>query len=202
MSEKQQYPRIVTPEFTVVWPHLFEPYDYKGRADQAKYSAEMMFDDPDDIAELIDTAKEVAKKEWPDTKMKKVNFPFKRGDDIITASEKKGKGKNLGYYKDKIVLRGRSTYQPVICDSDHKDVIDSRKIYAGCVGMAELTFVPYENELVGKGVTCYLNAYMHVAEGQRIGGRDTRKIFGTVSGRSDVDPEEGDDDEIDEDDLF
>ncbi|MGI9251302.1 MAG: ssDNA-binding protein [Pseudohongiellaceae bacterium] len=186
MSDEET--RLVSPEFTVVWPHLFKPYHYKGSTDQAKFSAEMMFDeDAVDMQPLIDAATAAAKAKWPNRPLKGLKLPFKKGDTI--ADEAAAKGKKAEHYRGHVVVRAKSTYQPVICDANYGEILDERRVFPGCKGVAELTFVAYENAAAGDGVTCYLNAYMHIGEGPRIGGRDASKIFGSVD-TSNFDPEE------------
>ncbi len=195
MSEQENgnAQRIISPEFTIVWPHLFKPYHYQNKQDQAKFSVEMMFDQTEvDTQAMVDAAREAAKKKWPNRAMKGLFFPFKDGNKIADAA--KEKGKNHDYYRGYLVIRAKSTYQPVICDADYNNIIDERRIFSGCKGVAELTFAAYENAAAGDGVTCYLNAYMHTAEGERIGGRSASRIFGGVQ-QSNEDPEQEDDDD-------
>lgn len=186
MAEKAEVKRIVTEEFTAVWTHLFKPHAFKGDTDKARYSVEMLFD-PDDVDEMVEAAKEVARLNFPDEPLKDIKFPFKKGDAL--AEKAKKKERDGEYYRGKIMVRAHSKEPPAICDLQYNYIIDPNKVHAGCKGRAEITFAPYENDLTGKGITVYLNSYQHTAAGERIGGRDMKKIFGSYRAETDDDPE-------------
>ena len=192
--------RIITPEFTVIWPHLFEPWKHEKDNGKPKYSCEMLFDEDADLSGMKQILKDIAQSEFPGMSMKDIVFPFKSGDQIAARMEKraaaKGKTANVDHLRGKIWLRAKSPFAPAICDASLKEILDTRRIYAGCIGRAEVSFAHYENELQGEttyGVTAYLGAYQHLEEGERIGGRDVKRIFGSVSGQSSEDPEADDD---------
>lgn len=192
--------RTITPEFTVVWPHLFTPYKHPKDKGEPKYSCEMLFDKEEaDLAAMKQIIKDLIGQEFPGLSVKDVVIPIKDGDVIAARMEKrasaKGKSANVDHYRNKFVLRAKSTYTIPVCDASCEEILDARRIFAGCIGRAEITFGHYENELDDEttyGVTAYLNAYQHIAEGNRIGGRDVKRIFGSVSGQSNEDPESED----------
>lgn len=190
MAQKRNTEKFITPVFTVVWPHLFEKYDYAGKEENAKYSCEMMFS-PDAIKEMVECAKKVARAEWPEREFSQLRFPFRKGDEM--ADKAAQKGKNHDYYRGKIVMRAKTSHPIQIvektADGEFKDVIDPKRIFAGCKGVAEITFAAYENPSQGDGINVYLNMYCHVGEGDRIGRRDPRAVFADVTGGvSEVDP--------------
>lgn len=195
MSEKLQR-KLLTPEFVVVWPHLFKPHSFKKNdSDNARYSAELLFDKETDIDEIKDAIKEVAHLKWGKRKLSDLQLPLKDGDKLADEALKRNKKRD--YLRGNWLLRTKSVYAPVVCDTSHDDILDERTIFSGCFGIAEINLVPYESAAanIGDGITAYINAYMHIRPGKRIGGRDASSIFGQAR-LGDVDP---DDYEYDED---
>lgn len=182
MSETQ--PNIVvTPEFRMLWPNLFEPRRVKIKGKETgepKYGLSMLLD-PAEIGDLKTAAKAVALAKWPGRTLSELKFPFSDGDKLEAAQTELGRdGK---FYAGTIVLKASSKYKPVVVDTHRKDIIDHTRLYSGAYGYAELNFVAYDG--VGQnpdGVTAYVNFVMKSRDGDRIAGRDAAGVFAGIDG--------------------
>ena len=183
MATETQPNIVVTPEFRMLWPNLFEAkrVKIKGReTGDPKYGLSMLFD-PSEIGDLKTAAKDVALAKWPGRTLSELKFPFADGNKKAETSEKDGRdGK---FYLGTIVLKVSSKYKPVVVDTHRKDIIDNSRVYSGCYGYAELNFVAYDG--VGQnpdGVTAYVNFVMKSRDGDRIAGRDAKGVFAGIDG--------------------
>ena len=174
---------VVTPEFQMLFPNLFEPRRVKINGKETgdpKYGLSMLFD-PDAIGELKEAAKAVALAKWPGRSLAELKFPFADGDKLAAKQEaNKRDGK---FYAGKIVVKASSKYKPVTVDTHRKEIIDNSRLYSGAWGFAELNFVAYPG--VGQnpdGVTAYVNFVMKSRDGDRIAGRDAKGVFAGIQG--------------------
>jgi hypothetical protein len=191
----EQYPGvIVTPKFTVLFPNLFEPKavtDPKtGKQSEPAYSITMLFD-PEDIKPLWAVMLKVAKLTWPgidEDELRRKNWPMKDGNK--EAERARAKGKNGDFYDGKKVLKAKSKFQPGILGPDKRDLLNPKRIYSGCVGVAELNFNAYDG--FGGGVNAYLNHFMLLEDGPKLVGHTAQDAFSGIEGRvTDVDPTAG-----------
>ena len=174
---------VVTPEFRMLWPNLFEPraVKIKGReTGDPKYGLSMLLD-PSEIGDLKTAAKAVALAKWPGRTLTELHFPFADGDKLAAKQEELGRdGK---FYAGTVVLKASSKFKPVVVDTKRKDIIDHTRLYSGAWGYAELNFVAYDG--VGQnpdGVTAYVNFVMKSRDGDRIAGRDAAGVFAGIQG--------------------
>ena len=188
---------VVTPEFRMLWPNLFEAKRVKIKGKETgdpKFGLSMLLN-PDETGDLKTAAKEVALAKWPGRTLSELKFPFADGDKLEAARAEAGRdGK---FYAGTIVLKASSKYKPVVVDTHRKDIIDNSRLYSGCYGYAELNFVAYDG--VGQnpdGVTAYVNFVMKSRDGDRIAGRDAKGVFAGIDG-GEEEPKQADlDDEI------
>lgn len=191
---------VVTPEFRMVFPTLFEPKAFKEGA-QAKYSLVMLFDAASDTTELIEAFKRTAAQRWPnrnfreDIQYNRFIWPFKTGEQMISNAVKKGKkAENLTYYEGTVVLKGDTTFPPGVVGPSKQEIVNPKDVYGGCYGFAELNIVAYDG--VGAtgadGVKAYLNHVMKSRDGEKLAGRSAADAFGGIAGQqSAADPTAG-----------
>ena len=174
---------VVTPEFRMLWPNLFEPRRVKIKGKETgepKYGLSMLLD-PSEIGDLKTAAKDVALAKWPGHTLSELKFPFSDGDK--KAAEQETAGRDGKFYAGTVVLKASSKYKPVVVDTHRKDIIDATRLYSGAYGFAELNFVAYDG--VGQnpdGVTAYVNFVMKSRDGDRIAGRDAKGVFAGIAG--------------------
>lgn len=190
---------VVSPEFRMVFPNLFEPKAIKinGKpTGEPRYDLTMLFEPGPDFDTLKTAAVGVAKAKWPNRDLKELRFPFKGGDTM--AAKSASRGKDGDFYKGKIVLSASSKFKPGVVDANKQDILDTSKVYSGCWGYAELNFVAYDGVSGGQdGVKAYVNFVMKSRDDDRIAGRDAKSVFaGIQGGQTDYDPSAGLDDEI------
>lgn len=174
---------IVTPEFIMAFPNLFEPKAFmqNGKAKgEPKYGLTMLFD-PAVVEPLKAKAKEVALAKWPGRPLAELKFPFRNGD--AEAAKAKAKGKDGSFYVGKVVVKSDSKYQPQIVDQDKNPIIDKNRVFSGCYGYAELNFVAYDGVNGGQdGVKAYVNFVLVARPGKRIAGKDAATVFAGIKG--------------------
>jgi len=198
---------VVTPEFRMVWPNLFEPRAFMrdGKpTGELKYGLTMLFD-KGDISGLKEVAAKVAKAQWPGRDLKELKFPFKNGDALAKASVAKDEAagktpRDASFYEGRVVVKTSSKFAPQVHDIQRKEVLDPKQVYSGAYGYAELNFVAYPGVGGGQdGVTCYVNFVMlSNRKGDRIAGRNVEDVFAGIQGSDVADDVGGDalDDEI------
>ncbi len=184
---------VVTPEFRMVWPNLFEPRAFirDGKpTGEPKYGLTMLFD-PEEVRDLKGIAAKVAKAQWPGRDLKELKFPFKNGDAL---AKKQAEAKKDGsFYEGKVVVKTSSKFAPQVVDLERKEILDPKRVYSGVYGYAELNFVAYPGVGGGQdGVTCYVNFVMVSRNGDRIAGRNVEDVFAGIDG-SDVNTDVGGD---------
>lgn len=190
---------VVTPEFRMVWPNLFEakPFMRNGKAvGEPKYGMTMLFEPGPELDEFKKIAGKVAKAKFGT--IDGVTFPFKKGD--AEAEKAAAKGKDGSFYKGLVVVKTSSQFQPQVVDDQSQPIIDHGKIYSGCYGFAEVNFVATEitsDDGVKRYVTAYTNFVMKSRDGDRIAGRTAKDVFKGIKGKEvDFDPSASMDDEI------
>lgn len=197
MSEdKTLVSTIVTPEFVMAFPNLFEakPFMRNGKPKGEPVFGMTMLFAAADVQVLKDKAAEVARARWPGRAFGELKFPFKDGN--AEAAKAKANKKDGSFYEGKVVVKTSSKFQPQVVDENKNPILDKSKIYSGVYGFAELNFVAYDGVDGGKdGVKAYVNFVMKSRDGKRIAGKDAASVFaGIKGGKSDKDPTAGDDD--------
>lgn len=204
--------RIITPEFRVSYPHLFEPQTPKP-GDKPKFSVTMMFPKKKKNAagEEIDTLegqtvtgekrtmKEVIrnakiaefgpKENWPDGLLS----PVTDGDDPKFA----GKDGYAGHWIIKATTN--ENQRPSVVDEEMLPIVEPADIYPGCYARAYVYARVWE--YMGKqGVQFILDHVQKLRDGKSFGGKKpVDQVFSPVGGGEDSDSgsDDGDDDDMD-----
>ena len=181
---------IITPEFRMVFPQLFEPKPVvvKGKeVGDPIYSLLMMFE-PSAIKPVKEKAAEVARQKWPNRDLTELNMPFQSGDE--QAKNAAAKDKDGSFFEGMQLLKTKSKFQPGVVGPNKQEILNASDIYSGCYGYAEVNFVSYDGISNNPdGVTAYLNHVMKSRDGERLAGRTAKDVFsGIEGGESDYDP--------------
>jgi hypothetical protein len=161
------YEKIVTPEFTLMYPSLFEPRAYEGGT--PKYSLTAVFPKGADLSALKNLARSVV----PAGKESACRTPFREA----TEEQIQAWGE---VYRDAIFIRLSSQRAPGIVDAMKKVITDSEEIYSGAKCRAVIHAYFYERS-GNKGVNFGLDAVQKTADGERMYA-DSSAMFDAVPG--------------------
>ena len=149
--------KILTPNFRVSFPSVFEPSDYNGKE---TYSVTMLFDKSTDLTELKAAVKRAAEEKWG----KKI--PSNLRNPIRDGAEKE----HLDGYDGCFFIRASSKTKPGVVDQNCVEIINPSEFYAGCIARA--TVVPFAYDQAGnKGVSFLLSNIQKVADGESFSSR-------------------------------
>lgn len=153
---------ILTPEFRVGFPHIWEP------TDNGKYGLAMLFDkETFDATPFKEIAKEVLSQVQaavykgqpiPNGVRK---LPIKDGDEINKAGNKP----YPGYY----AINTTSRFQPGIVDAKVQPILDQSEFYAGCYARAKVHAYWYSVD-GNSGVGICIGNVQKTRDGERFGG--------------------------------
>ncbi len=184
-TEKQ---RIMTPEFTVFYPHVFKPHSVKGSA--PKYSITMAFPKTGDLSVLklaIKHAKIDAfgpnKENWPED----LESPVIDGDLPKYAS----RAGHVGHWV--IKASSHEAQKPGVVDYPNADpILNQSDFYPGCKARAQVFARVWE--YMGKqGVHFILDHVQKTKDGTPIGGKKSAKeVFGAMAASSNEEDEDDD----------
>jgi hypothetical protein len=160
--------KIITPEATLSYPHLFEPKIPEGQT-EAVYSCALVFGPDADLSEMKKVVETIAKEKFGDKyaallKAGKLRMPF-RAD-----------GEDKGYAEGSTFINVKSKQAPGIvsryagADGKPAAIKDPAEIYAGAKVRASLRAFAYDNN-GNKGVSFALNNIQKLGDGPRIDGR-------------------------------
>lgn len=155
--------RVVTPEATLSFPHLFAPWAPKNTTQEPKYSCALVFDPGTDITELRTAATVAAREKWGEElegmlANGQLRLPWR------TDVAKKG------YAEGSVFINVRSNQAPGVVDPSLEPITDVGKMYAGCRVRASLTAFAYDT--AGNiGVSFALNNVQRIGEGERLDNR-------------------------------
>jgi len=127
--------KIVTPEFRVSFPALFEAKGFEGQ--NPKYKVNMLFSKSTDLSSLKKLANDAVLLKWPNKEKRPTNIrsPFRDGD--------KDKADQDGY-QDCIFVAATSKMKPGVVDADMNPILDEGEMYAGCYARASITAYAYD----------------------------------------------------------
>ena len=149
--------KILTPEFRISFPSLFEPNEFKGTL---SYQCSMMFDkNKTGIDWLRSQMSAVMRDKWP-------QGPPEGWHDPITDGDLTGRGPGCW------VIRAKSKNRPEVVDKNVKAIIDPAEIYAGCYCRASIDLWAYDSQGTS-GVSVMLRNVQKLREGDRLGGGST-----------------------------
>lgn len=192
---------VLTPEFRVSFPQLFEPRAYE-EGQKKVFQLDMIFDDEDAFKEVYKgkKTKTVSMKQairnakvdqWGEDKNEWPNFPnevFKDGDERTNAEGEIYMGYEGKFY---VTAKSNEEFKPKLIDKYGKAITEPDDLYGGCYARAQLIARPYVS---GKthGVSFKLLQVMKTRDGEKFGGMD-----GDVFDVEDAIEGEGDEDSWD-----
>lgn len=136
--------------------------------DKAKFSASIIVDKADKktiakIEEAIEAAKEEGKGKWGGKIPKNIKLPLRDGN--IDREEDDA-------YAGKVFFNASSSVKPQVLDKFKEEITDPDELYSGCYAYVSINFYPYDFNGT-KGVAAGLNNILKVAEGERLGSRQS-----------------------------
>lgn len=160
--------KVITPQATLSYPHLFEPNTPPGAA-EAVYSCALVFEKGTDLGELKKAALAAATEKFGNKaealiRDGKLRMPF-RND-----------GAEKGYPDGSVFMNVKNKSKPGIVsiypgpDGKPQVIDDPAQIYAGCKVRASLRAYAYDVS-GNKGVAFSLGNLQKLADGERLDGR-------------------------------
>jgi len=181
MAQKTEIKKIVTPEFTVAFPSVFEPEE---RDDGSKSAQITAIFTPDAIAPLLEECKRVAKEKFGDKLPKGCN-PFRKSDNpndkgTVPATDWSfGEGTVYVSLSKTVLTRdGKAGVPPTVAvdrNGERKATDDPNEIYPGCKCRAVVSAFAYNNPQ-RSGVKLTLWNLLKTNEGERIGMADADPV--------------------------
>jgi hypothetical protein len=95
-------------------------------------------------------------------------------------------------YVNAYFMNARTRNKPGIVDENVDPIMDQDEFYSGCYARATVVFQAYDKG-GGKGVGCYLNNIMKVADGDRLGGAASPEKDFAAFKKSDADKDSAED---------
>lgn len=155
---KKTIDKIVTPEFRVSFPQVFQAKAAPG-SDREKFSIVMLFKK----TENLDAIKALLKRAIAE------KYPTGELPPGFTTPLKDGNTKEYEGYKDTIFCTAGSQFQPGVLDEQKNPILDPKEFYAGCYAIA--TVNAYCWSYMGKnGVSLGLQNLMKVNDGEPLAG--------------------------------
>lgn len=190
---------IVTPEFRLDFPSVFEPKKKNKPEDADVYSITMIFEPKEDFTDLKRIVQEAIELAWGNNPPSYVKKPLRKG---VQKSEKHPNGYDLSkypQYEGKIITTASSYITPPgVVDASVNDILDKKAIYSGCYCKAEINAYGYDNK-GGEGITFGLSNLQKLRDGQVLSGlrsnpKDVFEKFTPPEGENDDLLEDLDDD--------
>lgn len=168
MTEKSDVIKVMTPEFRVSFPYIFEPrekvYEDTGKTYKS-YELAMLFAKGTDLSALKEAAKEAAVAKWGTTLPKKLKSPFLNA----------GEYDYEGYEDGMVLIRTSTNTAPGLIDANLQSIIDPAEFYAGCYARATIVAAAYVSvdkntkAILNQGVKFYLNNVQKLRDGEPLG---------------------------------
>ncbi len=173
---------IVTPQFTMCFPCLYEPRAAVEGA-EPKYSCTGVFPKGTDLSVLKNQVKKLLVEKFPDGNVpSNLRLPFLDGNQALKDHPAWGE-----VYKDAIYIRFTTTRQPKVIDRRRADITDSDKVWGGQIARA-IVNVYYYSKAGNRGIGFGLKAVQVVADGERLGVNPEayRNMFDQLEGEDDA----------------
>lgn len=174
-SESNNKSAVVTPEFRLAFPAIFEPAINKlNTAAKPRYEVTMLIPKDSDVTELKRIAAEAVEAKWPDAakRPKGLRNPLRDGDE-----------KDYDGYTDHWFAKATSLIKPKVVGPDGAEItpLEADKVYAGCYCRAYVNAYAYD-QAGNRGVSFGLLAVQLLRDGEPfVGAVDTDKVFGKVA---------------------
>lgn len=175
---------IITPEFRVSFPQIFEPKSINGSA--PKYSIVMLFPKGCDLTDMVNAIKAAGVSKFPDDKgfFQKLALPFPTEEEcgyklgLKDQNFKRKAEKYEGYEAGAYTATATAKNQPGVVDANLQRIINPEDIYPGCWARAQVNIVGYD--AVGNGVGIYLNNLQKTRDDDRLDSRQSAESVFTA----------------------
>lgn len=164
--------------------HIMEPTPAIAEINAGKYDACFLIDKatPEGkatvkvIRECIDEA--IAKgisERWAGKKPSRLRVPLRDGDnDEGAQGTPVNEGQFASVYQGCYFVNAKSNSRPDVVDRKLNAILDKEDVYAGCYGVASLSFFAYKNS-GNCGVGCALNSFVKLRDGDQIAGKPSAR---------------------------
>lgn len=153
---------VMTPEFRVSYPNIFEP-KLNELSGKMEYSLVALFTKGADLSALKKAAEAAIVEKWGADKTKwpkNLRSPFRD----------QGEKESDGYVPGAIFVTLKSNQKPGVVDANVQPIIDPSQIYAGCYGRATVRAYAYSNK-GNNGVAFGLQNFQKTRDGESLTGR-------------------------------
>ena len=153
--------KIITPEFRVSFPSIFEPIAFEGNT--PKYSLTMIFNKTDDLSEIESAVQFAIEEKWSNKKTRpaKLKLPLRDGSTDRP---------NVEGYENCIFIHATNKLKPGLVDKDLSPIISPEDFYAGCYARATLNVFAFDTK-GNRGVTFFLQNIQKLRDGESFSGR-------------------------------
>ncbi len=149
---------VLTPEFRLAFPSVFEPNKYGGKE---KFMITMLFPKEQDLQSFKDLMFNCAKGAWGEDRSK---WP------ALTTPIQDGDKKEWDGFADHLFIKASSEYPPGLVNAAREDVIDKSDVYGGCYARAQINAFAWE--FGGKhGISFGLQNLQKLRDGDPFGNR-------------------------------
>ena len=176
MATKEKQPKLMTPEFRVSYPYVFEPYQNEDGG-APKFKITMLFPKGTDLSKMMASAKAAADAKWPKKKPKGLRNPFRDGDDEKPDTDG---------YTNMTFVTASSKYRPQVVDENVTPLVDGNDFYPGCWARATVTAFAYD--VAGnKGVSFALSNVQKLRDDASFGNRtNAADDFDAIEGETET----------------
>lgn len=189
--------RVITPEFRVSYPSVFEKTAYEDGTPE--YSVTALFSKKIDISALKSAAKAAVAekwgdeiKTWPKKKKESFRWPWRDGD-----ADKPDNPEYEGMYF--IKFSSKKAKPGIVAPNGRTIITDEEDFYAGCYARAEVVAYAYD-KAGNRGVSFDLWTLQKIRDGEALSGRRSpTEVFEAIEGADEDDLDLDVDDDLDED---
>lgn len=160
MSDKQN--RFIINNVRFNYATVFEPKSFNGKG-KPRYSVMLLI--PKDEVEAYETVNSEIQKAFErgnsqlGDNFDNIRVPLRDGDKEHPTNP---------VYKGMMFMNASTYYKPGLFNADGSTANDSKDLYSGCYGNAQVEFIPY-NFKGNKGLSCRLYNLQTTVKGKRLG---------------------------------
>jgi hypothetical protein len=168
MAQKE-YRDVVTPEFRLVFPSIFEPKSFDDGS-EPKYQFIAVFPKDADLTEVRQLVKDTYNEAFPKG-ANNAHSPFREGNEKVDDWGE--------VFKDATYIRCTSKRQPSVVDSSKVAITDADSVYSGCYARAVISAYSYDRT-GNRGVSISFSAIQITRHGKKL-GFDSSKLVNKFS---------------------
>lgn len=168
---QREYRDVVTPEFRIVFPNIFEPKAFDDSGDP-KFQFIAVFPKGTDLTEIRQLVKEKYDEAFPKG-ASNAHSPFREGNEKVDDWGE--------VFRDATYIRCTSKRKPSVVDSAKNAITDGSTVYSGCYARAVISAYSYDRT-GNRGVSISFSAIQITRNGEKL-GFDSNKLvnkFGVV----------------------